>query len=282
MKPARALVLGHSGFVGAALARALTALGLAVEGLSTAEADLTDPAAAARACASAGPDTAVVLAAALTIDGREDSIELFEKNAAIAVNVARALAGRPRVLVAYLSSFTVYGDAGGAGLVDEDAATRPETMYAASKLAGERVLDAAGLSPLILRLSRVYGPGARRASYGPTAFVRSIRERGIVELFGDGSETRDHLYVDDAARLCARLIADGRAGVYNVCGGESRSFRDVAALLSRISPRPFKLLEIPRTRPSIRVGRLDAGRVRRDAPLALTSIEDGLRRTLDA
>ncbi len=276
------LLLGHSGFVGAALSRALSELGLAVEGVSTAAADLTDPEAAARACASAGPETAVVLASALTIDGREDTLDLHEKNVAIAVNVARALQGRPLALVAYLSSFTVYGDAGGAEPVAEDAPLRPETLYAASKLAGERVLAAAGLEPLILRLSRVYGPGARRVSYGPTAFVRSIRERGVVEFFGDGTDSRDHLYIDDCARLCARLIADRRTGAYNVAAGESRSFREVASLLSRLASRPFEVVERPRTRPSTRIGRLDASRLRRDAPLTLTTLEDGLKRTLDA
>lgn len=278
----KALVLGHTGFVGAALSRELTALGLAVEGVSTKSADLTDPAAATRACAGADAGTAVVLASALTLDGQEDSVELYEKNTAMTVNVARALQGKSPALVAYLSSFTVYGDADGAGLVGEDAPLKPATLYAASKLAGERVLAAAGLPLLTLRLARVYGPGARAAVYGPTAFVRSIRERGVVELFGDGSEKRDHLYIDDSAKLCARLIADGRTGSYNVAGGESRSFREVADALARVSPRPFKLLEIPRTRPSIPLGRLDTSRVRQDAPLALTSFEDGLRRTFDA
>jgi UDP-glucose 4-epimerase len=275
----KALVLGHTGFVGAALSRELKALGLSVEGASTAQADLADPAAAARVCSSAD---VVILASALTIDGRRDSVELYEKNLAMAANVARALAGKSPALVVYLSSFTVYGDADGAGLVGEDAPLKPATFYAASKLAGERVLAAAGLPLLTLRLSRVYGPGARDAAYGPTAFVRSIRERGVVELFGDGSEKRDHLYIDDAAKLCARLIADGRRGVYNVAGGESRSFREVADALSRVSEKPFRILTIPRTRPSIPLGPLDTSRLRRDAPLALTAFDDGLRRTIHA
>lgn len=275
----KALVLGHTGFVGAALSRELTASGLSVEGWSTKTADLTDASAAARACAGAD-GAVVVLASALTIDGREDAVELYEKNLAMAVNVARALAGRSPSLVVYLSSFTVYGAAD--GLVSEETPASPATFYAASKLAGERVLAAAGLPLLTLRLARIYGPGARAAAYGPAAFVRSIRERGVVELFGDGSERRDHLYIDDAAKLCARLISDRRTGVYNVAGGESRSFRDVADALARVSPRPFKVVERPRTRPSIPLGRLDAGRVRRDAPLTLTAFEDGLRRTFDA
>lgn len=85
---------------------------------------------------------------------------------------------------------------------DEKLFPRPLSPYGASKGAGEaycHVYNATfGLTTVALRFSNVYGPYSinKRAQLIPR-FIRRIIERKDVEIFGDGSQTRDYCYVDD-------------------------------------------------------------------------------------
>ena len=283
MRLSKAVVLGHTGFIGRALTRELELQGLAVSGYSSSDLDLTKREDLSRLDGRLDAATILVLASALTLDRAADTVDTFSANLAMAAHLSRYLEAHPVGLCVYLSSFTVYGDVPGARAIDEETPASPVTLYAAAKYAGERLLAVSARKaafPLLnLRLGRVYGPGVRRAVYGPAAFVRSIEEDGLVELFGDGEESRDHLYIEDAARLIARLAADGRCGTYNVVSGESHSYLDVIAALKRVSPKPFRVVGRPRTRPTTRLARFDASKLMRDAPFKPTSLEQGLRRT---
>ena len=78
---------------------------------------------------------------------------------------------------------------------------RPVSPYGASKLAGEAYLSAYyhsfGLSSVALRFSNVYGPGSDTKGSVIAKFIRRILSDQPVEVYGDGSQTRDFIYVDD-------------------------------------------------------------------------------------
>jgi dTDP-L-rhamnose 4-epimerase len=121
-------------------------------------------------------------------------------------------------------------------LVDEDAALRPRSLYAASKTAQEHYAlawsESTGGSVVALRYHNVYGPGMPRDTpySGVAAIFRSSLEKGEPpRVFEDGGQMRDFVHVDDvaAANLAATVEHDGFTAV-NVCSGRPISILEVA------------------------------------------------------
>lgn len=127
-------------------------------------------------------------------------------------------------------------------LVDEDAALRPRSLYAASKTAQEHYAlawsESTGGSVVALRYHNVYGPGMPRDTpySGVAAIFRSALEKGEPpRVFEDGGQMRDFVHVDDvaAANLAAATTTAQRDGftAANVCSGQSISILQVATAL---------------------------------------------------
>ena len=124
-------------------------------------------------------------------------------------------------------------------LVDEDAALRPRSLYAASKTAQEHYAlawsESTGGSAVALRYHNVYGPGMPRDTpySGVAAIFRSSLEKGEPpRVFEDGGQMRDFVHVDDvaAANVAAMVERDGFTAV-NVCSGQPISILEVATAL---------------------------------------------------
>ena len=128
-------------------------------------------------------------------------------------------------------------------LVDEDAALRPRSLYAASKTAQEHYAlawsESTGGSVVALRYHNVYGPGMPRDTpYSGVAaiFRSSIEKNEPPKVFEDGGQMRDFVHVDDvaAANLAAAQLEEAdRAGftAVNVCSGRPISILEVATAL---------------------------------------------------
>lgn len=277
----RALILGHTGFIGSALKRALESHGLEVEGASPGSIDLTVEKDARSLSPRFTPETAVVLCSAIRRqDG--DNQENFQRNLAMGANVASVLRERPVARFVYFSSAAVYGeDIAGDG-INETTAVNPTSYYGAAKFASECLLRkaAGGRTPLlVLRPPAVYGPGGLGAAsdYSPTGFIRkALRAEGLT-LWGDGSELREFLLLEDLARLVVALLAHPFSGTLNVVSGKSRSFREAADLAYRLAEIPLVLNERPRSKNKVDHG-FDNALLRRLLPeFRFQSLEDGMR-----
>ena len=146
------------------------------------------------------------------------------------LEAARA-AGVERFL--YASTVWVYGNAPGPEPHDEDTPlVLPPHLYTATKLAGEmycRSYEALyGLPTTILRFGIPYGPRARPAAVVP-AFIGKAQAGEPLTIAGDGSQTRQFVYVEDLAEgMVAALAPAGAGRVYNLVGDESVSVRQIA------------------------------------------------------
>jgi dTDP-L-rhamnose 4-epimerase len=125
-------------------------------------------------------------------------------------------------------------------LVDEDAALRPRSLYAASKTAQEHYAlawsEATGGSAVALRYHNVYGPGMPRDTpySGVAAIFRSSLEKGeSPTVYEDGGQMRDFVHVDDVAAANLAAVNTDRPGftTANVCSGQPISILEVAAAL---------------------------------------------------
>jgi UDP-glucose 4-epimerase len=274
-----ALILGHTSFIGRALGAELARRGLRVSGASSRELDLTSRDSAAALARLYGPDDAVVLLS--RVSRSLPVLDQFEGDLAVAANVARALSARKPGLLVFASSTAVYGTSRTRLRLTEEAAVAPETPYAAAKYACERLLAHAaaqsGTPLLILRPCMVYGPGDASGAYGPSLFLRSAREEGIVRLFGDGAERRDYLHVDDLAWAAAELMSRRASGLFNVGSGRTHSFAELAAQLERLYGSALRVARQPRRVPKADQS-LSLAKLRRAAPrFSPRSLAEGLR-----
>lgn len=153
-----------------------------------------------------------------------------------------------RVVLA--SSATVYGDQS-VQPIDEERDTRPSVPYAVSKVAAEQYLFTlgrlAGFETVALRIFNAYGPGQDiPPAHAPVIpqFVQQIAGRGSVVINGDGSQTRDFVYIDDVvdALISAATASDVDGQIINVGSGEETAIRDLVALIGEITGQGANVL----------------------------------------
>jgi UDP-glucose 4-epimerase len=145
----------------------------------------------------------------------------------------------PNVRVVYAGTRQVYGRPDRLP-VDENHLVRPADINGVNKAAGEAYHllynNVFGVRACSLRLTNVYGPRQliRHSRQGFIGwFIRLAIEGQEIQIFGDGSQLRDFVYVDDAADAFLRAGAtDATNGeVFNVGGDEPISHRELVALL---------------------------------------------------
>lgn len=233
----RILVLGHTGYLGAHVAARLAALPGArvIGGGRSSGADVpvdlaSDPVGRlAERLASTAADAVVNCAGATG----GDPVTLAEVNARGPAVLCAALArARPTARLVHLGSAAEYGPQGGRVPVSESAATRPVTVYGATKLAGTVAVSTSGLDAVVLRLGNPVGAGAP-ASGLPGRVAALLRRTGTgpdaVLRLGDLSAYRDFVDVRDVARAVERAatVPGPLPPVLNVGGGEAVPVRDL-------------------------------------------------------
>ena len=140
----------------------------------------------------------------------------------------------------YASSSSVYGD-----LVEmpmrEDARPQPVSPYGVTKLAGEQLCYLYqvnfGVPTVSLRYFTVYGP-RQRPDMAFNRFLRATLRGEPINLYGDGEQTRDFTFVQDAVAATVAAGARGVPGrVYNVGGGSRVSMNEVLEIIGRVAGR---------------------------------------------
>lgn len=155
---------------------------------------------------------------------------------------AAAEADCPRVV--YASSSSVYGEAATFPCREMSTPTRPRSPYGVTKRTCEKLAEiyrGLGLDAVGLRFFTVYGPRQR-----PDMAVRRLCETAAggpaFRLHGDGSQSRDFTYVDDAVDATVRaLTASAPSRVLNIGGGQEASMNEIVALLEDIGGEPIAL-----------------------------------------
>jgi nucleoside-diphosphate-sugar epimerase len=235
-------ILGARGFIARALASRLARRGVPTLPISSARIDLASPAAGRSLAALLDPADVVVMTAALTPDKGQDAGTLM-RNLAMGEAVAQAIAARPGAQLVYLSSDAVYDWR--QPLISEQVAPSPTSLYSSMHLTREQVLTAAAAAARVpcclLRPCAVYGPGDTHQGYGPNRFVRTALADGVIELFGEGEEQRDHVYIEDVAAAIEAAILHRSEGTLNVVSGRSVSFAEVARSVAALAARPVAI-----------------------------------------
>lgn len=222
-----------------------------------------------------------------TRNPRED----FETNIGGTLNVllaARAAGGRR---VVYTSSASVYGNPRHLP-INEDESLSLLTPYAVSKLGGENYCmafyESYGLPTTCVRYSNIFGPGQDPANpyCGVVAkFLESLLARRAPVIHGDGNQTRDFTYIDDAVEATVLAGTSDRAlgEVFNVGSGVETRVNELAAILIRLTaadtlPTHTDRRDVDNIRRRV-VNIEKARRALRWIPEV--TLEEGLRRTVE-
>jgi dTDP-4-dehydrorhamnose reductase len=216
----RALVIGASGQVGAALMQALRARGHdaggthahhPVEGL--APLDITDAAAVERAIERARPDWVLCPAGLTHVDYCEGHpAEAFAINRDAAVHTARLAARAGAGFVFYSSEYVFDGEQG--PYTEEDPA-RPLSVYGRSKWEGERAVLAEIARALVVRTTVVYGPDRQEKNF-VYQLIRNCRRAQAMRIPMD--QVSSPTYNVDLAQASVELCERDLHGIYHLAG----------------------------------------------------------------
>lgn len=165
----------------------------------------------------------------------KDPITTNQVNIAGTLNVLSAAVKGGVREVLFASSGQVYGD----GLHREETMhPTPLSPYTLSKLVGEHYCrlfsELHGLKTVCLRYFNVYGDGQNpRSEYALAVPVfRDRAARGLpLPIYGDGEQTRDFIFIDDAVDASIYAVESGMEGVYNVGTGVATSINELASII---------------------------------------------------
>lgn len=192
-----------------------------------------------------------------------------------------ACRGASLARIVYASSSSVYGDAADIPM-REDARLQPVSPYGVTKLAAEHLCHLYwvnyGLPTVSLRYFTVYGP-RQRPDMAFNRFLTAIQSGAPITLYGDGEQTRDFTYVDDAVAATAAAGQDGVPGcVYNVGGGSRVSMNHVIELMAACTSREPVIRRLDTQKGDMRDTFADTTLAKKDLGFAPSvTLEDGIR-----
>jgi len=200
-------------------------------------------------------DTAVIMLAAIKRQFG-DSLDVFNQNLSMTTNLCGLLRKHPVGRFVFFSSAAVYGEDIHNTNIMEETHVYPTSYYGMVKFISERLYwKALGshdqTSLVILRPPTIYGPGDEGGTYGPVKFMNAAINKDELILWGDGTELRDYVFIDDVAEIVFRLTYSSFHGVLNLASGVSYSFRDVLDTIESISGRKLSGNSRPRTKAKV-------------------------------
>jgi UDP-glucose 4-epimerase len=305
----KTLVTGGAGFIGSNVVDALVARGddvAVIDNLATGkrenlenaiangaeliELDVRDAEAVAAAVERVGPEVIFHLAAQIDVrksvaDPAHDS----RVNVEGTINVlGAAQASGVRRLVNTSTGGAIYGE-GQILPAPEDHPVAPESPYGLSKFCAENYCALFtrlhGLSTVSLRYGNVYGP--RQDPLGEAGviaiFCGKLLDGGRPQIFGDGKQTRDYVYVGDVVDANLRAADSDITGAFNVGRGVATSVLDIVEALAAQSDNGFDADHLPARTGEVQHIALDPSRTKAELGWeAQVDLDQGLARTLDS
>lgn len=204
-------------------------------------------------------------------------------------------AERARFRFHHISTDEVFGSLGESGFFTEETPYDPRSPYSASKAGSDHLVRAwghtYGLPVLVTNCSNNYGPYHFPEKLIPLIIIRALQGDPL-PVYGDGSNVRDWLFVQDHAKALRQVFETGQPGrTYNIGGNSERTnidvVRTICGLLDRLRPRedgrPYAdQIRFVADRPGHdKRYAIDASRIQRELGWQpLVSFEEGMEQTV--
>lgn len=153
----------------------------------------------------------------------------------------------------HISTDEVYGTLGDEGIFTEETPLRPNSPYAASKASGDMLVRAYhetyGFPAIIVRPSNNYGPYQFPEKFIPL-MITNLMDNEPIPVYGEGSNVRDWLFVEDNCRAIDIILHEGKDGeVYNVGGSAEMRNMDIVRKVLDIMDKDESFITFVKDRP---------------------------------
>jgi len=235
-----------------------------------------------------GVDIVCHLAAVTSVQQSvRDPVFTTEANLVGTLNVLQAAKALKAERVVFASSAAVYGRPRTFPIA-EDAIVSPISPYGASKAASELYLrsfvENHGIEAVSLRYFNVYGPRQTASQYSGaiSIFAKRALNQQPLQIFGDGSQTRDFIFVSDVVdATMASLEMTPENRTFNIASGNETTVLELARAIQRITGSTTGLEFLPLRTGDIPRSVADTARAKKELGFeARTSLEDGLSATI--
>lgn len=220
----------------------------------------------------------------------EKTREYYENNV-MGTKCVAEVAEKVGTKIVFSSSSAVYGELN--AIASEESHTNPKSPYAENKMEGEEILkkfsntntNTNKRSHIALRYFNVYGPGQSDAYAGViTIFIKKALKNEDINIYGDGEQVRDFIFVDDVAEanILAMKYDNKSFEVFNIGSGTPIKIKELAELIIKLTNSSSKIVYLPEREGDIGFSQADISK----AKLTLgwspeVSLEDGLRTTIE-
>jgi UDP-glucose 4-epimerase len=275
----KVLCLGSSGFVGKVLLdRFREKNGWEIDGVNSSSLNLAKPGAVQELAERLDENTTLIFSARTTspiLPWERLKIDLE-----VMYNVVNALAQQKIKKCLYFSTLAVYDDSVTQLNITEETSAFPQSPYGISKFVGEFLLSQVaakiGFPLVIFRSCKIYGPSDRSFEYGPGSFLYAALMGKPIRLYGDGSELRDHLFMEDLVQIVSHFAQNDESGIYNLASGVSRTYQDLLSIISTVTKKKIEIIHEDRSRPQVDQT-VDVSLLKQMVPgLNLTTLEQGV------
>tara|TARA_A100001037_G_scaffold305999_1_gene348572 strand:- start:4882 stop:5784 length:903 start_codon:yes stop_codon:yes gene_type:complete len=180
-------------------------------------------------------DTVIHLASKINIeqDVLKSSDESLKLNVLGTLNLLEFLPNLEHVV--FTSTYMTYGNPV-MELIDENHPTNPNNVYGASKLATEKFLqifsNQRNIETTILRFMGVYGL-EKPYNQAIPSFIKLISNDEKPIIFGDGTEKRNHIHVDDAVNSIITSLQNKKSGIFNIGGKDSPNNLELIEMINQ-------------------------------------------------
>lgn len=237
MNDQKYLLLGHSGFIGKSIKNHFNHKGISINCLGRDTIDLENEESIKKLTDIISPNMNVIITAGVKRQLGDNAVN-FGRNNKITRNISMALSKSPPSHLLYLSSAAVYGeDKTFVAPIDEKTNFDPGSYYAEAKTYAEEVIGNAsihcGFPVCFVRPPLVYGTGDKSKGYGPTGFCFSAFHNKTIEIWGDGTEKREFVWIEDLGSICFQLSVEKIEGPVNPVSGISHTFIEIIEILEK-------------------------------------------------
>jgi len=283
----RIVILGHTSFIGKHLWRYFCKIchNFEIVGKGSQDVDLTSKAEVQQLGNIFDSNTIVIMLSANKKQAGA-GIDDFRQNIEMTLNLCELMEKSPPKRFVFFSSQAVYGEDTHNPDITEETPVNPTSYYGIAKFISERLYWKTlqlqkESSLLILRMPRIYGPGDDCSNYGPTMFTHAAVKDEMITIWGNGTEYREFIYIDDLVDIASRLAFSSFEGILNVASGTSYSFREVLQGIEKICERKLKVKYRRRTKPQIDQMFRNGALLEQINDVSFTQLNNGLNKLYD-
>lgn len=228
-RPKRVVIIGANGFIGQTMHRHVLASNFLAVPITRSEIDLEHDTATEKLAARFNADDAVIIAAGVA--PIKDATSLNRANV-ISQTICNALRMCPVKTVVNISSDAVFSNLH--DNIDESFLRSPSTIYGVSHYTRELMLTNLPSDVKVTNIhpTLLFGMNNNKAGYGFDAFFRQASQNNSVQIFGDGNELRDYVWVEDIARLAMKCLLHRSSGSIIAASGVCLTFLEVAKIVA--------------------------------------------------